>query len=150
MSLNLVEPQKKYKFLVEIDAFATFGFTKCSKIGMEIDNIEHRNGNDQNAPFNYRGLAKYMPITLERGITHDRSAWEWARQGYDPMTGFGMTLYKRNMNIIQLNDDNTPAKVYKCRGCYCRVYGVGDWDSMANEVSIESMEVMIDGFDLAA
>jgi phage tail-like protein len=141
-----MEPYKKYKFRIEIAGFARAGFQECGELSTNINNIQYREGDDQNAVRNFRGVAEFDELTLSRGITADRSFWEWAKEVYDPGQGFGAATYKRDLALVQLGEDNSVKNIYQILQAYPRQCKVGPWDAMDKTgVTIESLTLVFEG-----
>ena len=77
MAVQRERPYAQFNFLVDLGTGDTdgpqAGFQECSAIGMSVDVIEYRNGNDrENNVRKLTGLARYPDVTLKRG--HHRLA----------------------------------------------------------------------------
>ena len=75
-------PYGQFNFLVDLGTGSTdgpqAGFQECSEIGMAVDVIEYRNGNDgTNDVRKLTGLARYPDVTLRRGIIGSLDLHEW-------------------------------------------------------------------------
>ncbi len=78
-------PYGQFNFLVDLGTGSTdgpqAGFQECSEIGMAVDVIEYRNGNDRaNEVRKLTGLARYPDVTLRRGIIGSLDLNEWIDQ----------------------------------------------------------------------
>src|SRR4051812_35494980 len=79
VSLSRFDPYKNYRFLVYLDQGTSpvAGVSKVGGLKRTSDVIEYREGGDgvvRKGP----GRTKYDPITLERGVTHDKEFEAWA------------------------------------------------------------------------
>jgi phage tail-like protein len=75
-------PYAQFNFLVDLGTGATdgpqAGFQDCSEIGMSVDVIEYRNGNEkENGVRKITGLARYPDVTLKRGIIGSLDLYQW-------------------------------------------------------------------------
>jgi phage tail-like protein len=75
-------PYAQFNFLVDLGTGETdgpeAGFQECSEIGMAVDVIEYRNGNDrENAVRKITGLHKVADVTLKRGLIGSLSLYQW-------------------------------------------------------------------------
>ena len=66
-------PYAQFNFLVDLGTGSTdgsdAGFQECSEIGMSVDVIEYRNGNEkENSVRKLTGLTHVDDVTLRRGI----------------------------------------------------------------------------------
>ena len=78
-------PYGQFNFLVDLGTGSTdgpqAGFQECSEIGMAVDVIEYRNGNDRvNEVRKLAGLTRYPDVTLRRGIIGSLDLHEWIDQ----------------------------------------------------------------------
>jgi phage tail-like protein len=75
-------PYAQFNFLVDLGSGDTegtqAGFQECSAIGMSVDVVEYRNGNDkENAVRKLTGLARYPDVTLKRGVIGSLDLYGW-------------------------------------------------------------------------
>ena len=85
-------PYAQSNFLVDLGTGNTdgpqAGFQECSEIGMRLEVIEYRNGNDRsNEVRNLTGLARADDVTLRRGIIGSLDLYQWIdelRNGQNP------------------------------------------------------------------
>ena len=78
-------PYGQFNFLVDLGTGSTdgpqAGFQECSEIGMAVDVIEYRNGNDRvNEVRKLAGLTRYPDVTLRRGVIGSLDLHEWIDQ----------------------------------------------------------------------
>jgi phage tail-like protein len=141
------DPYKEFAFLVEItgnNVFAKAGFSKASGLKMSMDVIEYREGGDNNTFTRTPGLAKFEPITLERGMSEDGDMWAWAKKVFD-----SDPTYRANM-IVKLLDDRdrkTVVKQWEFKNVWVSDYETGDFDASSQNVMIERLTVQQEGFD---
>ena len=75
-------PYAQFNFLVDLGTGTTdgpqAGFQECSEIGMSVDVVEYRNGNEkENSVRKLTGLARYPDVTLRRGIIGSLDLYTW-------------------------------------------------------------------------
>jgi phage tail-like protein len=75
-------PYAQFNFLVDLGTGQTdgpqAGFQECSEIGMSVDVIEYRNGNDkENSVRKITGLNKATDVTLKRGVIGSLDLYQW-------------------------------------------------------------------------
>jgi phage tail-like protein len=75
-------PYAQFNFLVDLGTGNTdgphAGFQECSEIGMSVDVVEYRNGNEkENGVRKLTGLARYPDVTLKRGIIGSLDLYQW-------------------------------------------------------------------------
>ena len=76
MAIERNDPYGAFNFLVEVDGQVKAGFHEVSGLGMEIDVIEYRNGNDVERR-KLPGLRRYSNVVLKRGVTGSLGLYEW-------------------------------------------------------------------------
>jgi phage tail-like protein len=82
--IKRVDPYANFNFLVEIDGIARGGFSECSGLEVSVGVIEYREGTDKpNTVRKLPGLIKYSSIVLKRGVTQDKSLWNWIKRVVD-------------------------------------------------------------------
>jgi phage tail-like protein len=100
-------PYAQFNFLVDLGTGSTdgpeAGFQECSEIGMSVDVIEYRNGNEKtNDVRKLTGLARYSDVTLKRGIIGAVDLYDWLNEIRNGAEGVLRTV------TIQLrNEDHT-------------------------------------------
>ncbi len=85
MAVMRDRPYCQFNFLVDLGTGNTdgpeAGFQECSEIGMSVDVIEYRNGNEkENAVRKLTGLARVNDVTLRRGIIGSLNLYQWLDQ----------------------------------------------------------------------
>src|SRR5690348_4107361 len=85
MAVLRERPYAQFNFLVDLGTGTTdgpeAGFQECSEIGMSVDVIEYRNGNEKgNNVRKLTGLTRVSDVTLKRGIIGSLALYEWIGQ----------------------------------------------------------------------
>jgi phage tail-like protein len=109
MAVQRDRPYAQFNFLIDLGAGATdgpqAGFQECSEIGMSVDVIQYRNGNDrENSVRKLTGLARYPNVTLRRGIIGSLDLYQWLNDIRDG----NQTAY-RTVTVQLLSEDHTSA-----------------------------------------
>src|SRR5689334_5908268 len=72
------DPYRKFKFLVWWEgAGYVAAVSKVSALTKHVDPVDWRTGGDPNNTAKVPGLAKYEPITLERGLSANKNFMDW-------------------------------------------------------------------------
>jgi len=100
-------PYAQFNFLVDLGTGNTdgpeAGFQECSEIGMSVDVIEYRNGNEkENNVRKLTGLAHVNDVTLRRGIIGSLGLYQWLNQIRN-----GDPAAYRNVVIHLMSEDHT-------------------------------------------
>ena len=59
------DPYSGFNFLIEIDGVTVAGFSECSGLSTETDEIEYRNGSEDITVRKLPGLRKYTNLSLK-------------------------------------------------------------------------------------
>jgi phage tail-like protein len=107
MAVQRDRPYLQFNFLVDLGTGETdgprAGFQECSEIGMSVDVIEYRNGNErENSVRKITGLNRATDVTLKRGIIGSLDLYEWLN---DIRNGDQNAL--RTVTIQLQNEDHT-------------------------------------------
>jgi phage tail-like protein len=141
--------EDKFKFLVEIDGVTSAGFARCSALEVEIEKIEYREGGVL-VPYKAPGLGNISDLTLERGaVYNDTDLWDWFKSVVNTRTNTGAAedLFRRNLDIVVLNRDNTERYRWRCFDTWPMKFTAGDWDADASEHTITSVVLAVQNID---
>ncbi len=142
--------QKKFAFIVEIERIASAKFTKCSEISAEIAKVEQHEGGSL-TPDKSPGRVTVTDVTLERGVANgdsDLYSWWLDVVRISANSGLPTPFYKREVDVIQLDRDQTTLKRWILDGAWPTKMVVGEWDNDADENVIEMTTLTYDTFDL--
>lgn len=145
------DPYKNFRFEVEISGgmnFARAGFQKVSGLKQSIGVIEYREGTDPETTRKSPGMAKFDPITLERGQTPDNDCWTWARMLFDVMKQIQGTDggARANVRIKLRNRAGEVVRTWVVPNAWVSDYETGDFDSNAEDIMIERITIQHEGF----
>jgi phage tail-like protein len=97
------------------------------------------------------GRTKYEPITLERGVTHDKDFEDWANAAQVLDKGSPSTSLKnlrKEVRIELLNEDAQPAHRYIVHRCWVSEYqALPDLDAGQNAIAIEHIKLENEGWE---
>lgn len=138
---------KKFKFIVEIDDFASSAWTKCSELKMEIAKIEQWQGGAL-IPNKSLGRVTFTDVTLERGVTQDENCYDWMLNCADVVKNSGLVddEYKREVDIIQQDRDNKSLRKWGLEQSFPIAFSAGEWDNTSDENVMESVTLTFDQF----
>src|SRR5438552_18374999 len=66
------DPYKNFKLRVKWDGRYVAGISKVSAVKRTTEVVKHREGGDPSSSRKSPGRTEYDPITLDRGVTHDK------------------------------------------------------------------------------
>lgn len=142
----------KFKYIVIIQGsggggdFESAAFSKASGLKVDLTEIKYSEGG---AYIDYKepGKLEVGDITLARGVSKNQDMYNWLLLCVNAMAklpgGLGAVSpsFFKDLTIRQLDRDDTPALDHRLYWAFPKSLSMGDWDSNANEVSIEEMTV---------
>jgi len=138
------DPYQGFNFLVEIDGVTVAGFSEVSGLNSETAVIEYREGSDRrNSVRKIPGLTKFSNIVLKRGITTDRTLWNWRKAVIDG------AVERLSGAIILLDAERTPVVRWNFREGWPAKWEGPTLKAAGNEVAIETLEIAHEGLELA-
>ncbi|MCB0165240.1 MAG: phage tail protein [Anaerolineae bacterium] len=146
------DPYKNFKFRVKWDGRYVAGISKISVLKRTTEVVEHREGGDLNSMRKSPGQTKFEPITLERGVTHDREFELWAAKVWQYGRGFGAELslkdFRKDLIIELYNEAGQLALAYKVYRAWVSEYSaLPELDANANAVAIQSLVLQNEGWE---
>lgn len=141
---------KRFKFVVEIDGFASAGFQKCSELAVEVANVQYHEGGSL-IPNKSPGRLSFSDVTLQRGATSDLDMFRWFSEVAQTASGLGQAepAFKRNLDIVQQERDGTTLQRWQLINAWPIKFVAGEWDNESDENVIQSLTLTFDFFDLA-
>jgi phage tail-like protein len=132
-------PYGQFNFLIDLGSGSEgprAGFQECREIGMAVDVIEYRNGNDKaNEVRKLTGLARYPDVTLRRGLIGSLDLYNWLNEIRNGEQGAVRTV------TIQLqNEDHTQiVMTWALRRARIVRYVSGPLDARGTDVAMEEL-----------
>jgi phage tail-like protein len=149
MAVQRDRPNAQFNLLVDLGTGNTdgpqAGFEECSQIGMSVDVIEYRNGNDKESGVRkLSGLARYPDVTLKRGIIGSLDLYLWL----DEIRNGDEAAY-RTVTVQLLNEDHS-AVVQEWRLLRARPvkHVSGPFDARCSDVAIEELTLAYERLQL--
>lgn len=142
-------PYAQFNFLVDLGTGATdgpeAGFQECSEIGMSVDVVEYRNGNEkENSVRKLTGLARVNDVTLRRGIIGSLSLYQWLDQIRNGDAGAYRTVL-----IHLLSEDHTATVLtWKLHRARIVRHVSGPLNAKNSDVAIEELTLAYERLEL--
>jgi phage tail-like protein len=142
-------PYAQFNFLVDLGTGTTdgpeAGFQECSEIGMSVDVIEYRNGNDkENDVRKLTGLARVSDVTLRRGIIRSVDLYKWLDQIRN-----GDEEALRNVLIHLQNEDHTQTvRTWQLRRARIIKHASGPFNAKGTDVAMEEMTLAYERLEI--
>ena len=144
-------PLHKFHFQVEWGDGFRMGFTEVSGLDFETEVIEYREGTSKKYNKSKQpGLTKYSNVTLKRGTFQGDINFytEWRKTFFfqeDNKTG---SIYRRPITIKLLNEKHEPIMTWQLENAWPSKVQSTDLKADANEVAIETMEIVHEGLTI--
>ncbi len=149
MAVKRDRPYAQFNFLIDLGAGATdgpqAGFQECSEIGMSVDVVEYRNGNEkENDVRKLTGLARYPDVILKRGIIGSLDLYQWLN---DIRNG-NQTAY-RTVTVRLMNEDQT-AVVQEWKLLRARIikHVSGPFNARGSDVAMEELTLAYERLEM--
>jgi phage tail-like protein len=149
MAVQRDRPYAQFNFLVDLGTGNTdgphAGFQECSEIGMSVDVVEYRNGNEkENSVRKLTGLARYPDVTLKRGIIGSLDLYQWLN---DIRNGNQSAV--RTVVVQLMNEDHT-AVVQEWKLMRARIvkHVSGPFNARASDVAMEEITLAYERLEL--
>jgi phage tail-like protein len=146
------DPYKNFKFRVKWDGRYVAGVSKVSALKRMTEVVKHREGGDASSSRKSPGRTEYEPITLERGVTHDREFEVWANKVWNYGSGLGAETslrdFRKDITLEVYNEAGQLALAYKVYRCWVAEYqAMPDLDANANAVAIQHIKLETEGWE---
>jgi phage tail-like protein len=146
------DPFKKFKFRIKWDGNYVAGISKVGGLTRSTQVVSHREGGDPSSSRKSPGQTDYGPITLERGVTHNREFEEWANKvwTYGNAAGQEVSLkdFRKDIIIELYNEAGQKVIAYNVFRCWVSEYtAMPELDASGNAVAIQSMTLQHEGWE---
>ena len=146
------DPYKNFKFRVKWDGRYVAGISKVSALKRATEVVEHREGGDPSTSRKSPGRTKFDPITLERGVTHDKEFEQWANKVWNFGSGLGSEVslkdFRKDVILEVYNEAGQLAIAYKVfRAWVSEFQSLPDLDANANAVAIQTLKLENEGWE---
>jgi phage tail-like protein len=137
------DPFASFNFKLEIGGITVAGFSECTGLTTEQNVIDYREGQEGITPRKLPGLTKFGNITLKRGITVDKTIFDWRKTVSDGL------IERKNASIVLLDEARTEVVRWNVVEAWPSKYVAPDLKASANEIAIESIELTHEGLERA-
>ena len=137
------DPFRGCNFSVQIDGIARGAFSEVSGLTADGDAVDYREGTDlQHNVRKLVGLRKYSNLTLKRGYTQDGSLWAWYANILNGQPD------RRNVTIVLMNEARQEVMRWHAENAWINKIEGPSLKAAANEVAMESMELVHEGLTI--
>jgi len=149
MSVQRDHPYNQFNFLVDLGDGDTTGpaagFQECGGIGVEVQVVEYRNGNDTaNQVRKITGLSRHTDITLRRGIIGSLALWQWLDQVRNGNQGATRTVAIH----LQSEDHSSVVQSWKLLRARPVKYVTGPLSAKGTDVALEALTLAYERLEI--
>ena len=146
------DPYKNFKFRIKWGAAFVAGVSKISGLKRTTEVVKHREGGDPSSSRKSPGRTEFEPITIERGVTHDKEFEQWANKVWNFGSGLGAEVslkdFRKDVIIDVYNEAGQLALSYKVYRCWVSEFqSTSDLDANANAVLIQHLKLENEGWE---
>lgn len=138
-----VDPFRTFNFRLEIDGLTVGSFRECSGLTADGNAVDYREGTD--IPRSVRklpGLLNYTPVVLKRGYTQNPELWNWYRNIANGVTD------RRHGSVILMDEQRKDVMRWSLENMWIKKIEAPTFNATANEVAVESVELVHEGLML--
>jgi phage tail-like protein len=142
-------PYGQFNFLVDLGTGNTegpeAGFQECSEIGMSVDVIEYRNGNEkENNVRKLTGLTDVNDVTLRRGIIGSLDLYNWI----DQIRNGDAAAYRTVLIHLQNEDHTATVMTWKLLRARIVKHTNGPLNAKGTDVAMEELTLAYERLEL--
>jgi phage tail-like protein len=149
------DPFRGYKFRVKFNNQVVAGLTKCSALTVSIESKEFRTGDMDGFKQKLPGMVSFEAITLEQGITTDKTFEAWATSMANYVGNKGADSqktpddFRKEIDIEIYNLNNEKVKAYRVYQCWVSKYtALPALDAASADVMIQTIVLENEGFQV--
>ncbi len=135
------DPYGNFRFRVEIDGLVAGDFAEVTGLVSESDVIAHRDGADPSRVRHVPGIHKVSNLTMKRGLTADRSFWDWRKAVVDGQVN------RRDGVITLLDETGQVVARWRFKGGWPSKWEGPTLEGLGHDVAIETLVITHDGLD---
>ena len=135
------DPYRNFRFKVEIDGIQTASFAEATIPDSTTESVDYREGTDLPHQRKLSGLTKYGSITLKKGITDSMDLYNWKKQVED----FGAIKARKSISLILIDEEGNDKAQWNILEAWPTKYDSSDFSAKANDVVIETFEILHEG-----
>jgi phage tail-like protein len=145
------DPYVKFKFAILMEGRYVAGMTQISAMTRTTQVITYREGGDVSQTRKQPGMTDYEPITLSRGVTHDKEFERWANRVWniDGAGGQEISLenFRKDMIIEVRNEAGQKVLAYKVYDAWVSQFTAFDGlDAADSGVLMQSIQLQHQGW----
>jgi len=137
---SIIYPYKKFNYKVTFGGTEEAGFSEVSAVDISTDPVEYREGNMTGMTAGKQpGILKYSNVTLKNGVTSSQTLYNWMKTVLDGK------VTRKTVVITAMDDTMSEAASWQLENAWPTKYSAPDFNATANEVAVESLELVCEG-----
>ncbi len=143
------DPYLGFRFKVKFDGQYVAALNKCSALKKTTEVTPWYEGGDASGPHQIPGKTKYDPITLEAGVTQDRTFEEWANlvNNFDGDAATSLAHFRKDLSIEVYNLGGQKVLAYNVFRAWVSEYqALPQLDAGGNAVMITTIKLENEGW----
>jgi phage tail-like protein len=128
------DPLRGFRFVLEIDAIASGGFTRVKGLSRELRHESYREGGVNEYEHKLITQVTYPVLVLERGLALD-DLWNWAQDAADGI------VTRKTIRIRLQDEANDKAWAWQIESAIPVKWTASDLDAQTSPVLMESLEL---------
>jgi phage tail-like protein len=142
------DPYKSFMFRVKWDGQYVAGLSKMGALKRTTDPVVHREGGDPSYERKSPGTSKYDPVTLERGVTHDRAFEAWSNLVHSLKSPISLKNFRKDVTVDVFNEAGQKVLSYLLFRCWVSEFKtLPDLDAATAAVAIETIRLENEGWE---
>lgn len=136
------DPFRSFNFKLDMDG-VTGNFRECSGLTADGNVVEYREGTDlARTTRKMPGLLTFGNIMLKRGYTLNADLWTWYRNISNGL------MDRRNGTIILMDELHNEVMRWSITNAWIKKIEAPSFNATANEIAVESVELVHEGLML--
>jgi len=136
------DPYRNFRFKVQIDGIQIpGGFAEATIPDSSTEAVPYREGTDLPHERKLSGLTKYGNITLKKGLIDSMDLYNWKKQVEDT----GAKNARKSISLILIDEEGNDKAQWDIQEAWPIKYDPSDFSAKANEVVIETFEIVHEG-----
>lgn len=135
------DPYRNFRFKVQIEGIQIASFADATIPDSTTEAVPYREGTYPTHERKLSGLTKYGTITLKKGLTDSMELYNWKKQVEDS----GAIKARKSMSLILIDEEGNEKAQWDIQDAWPTKYDSSDFSAKANEVVIESFEIVHEG-----
>ncbi len=145
----MADPYRNFKFEVDCEGFPRAGFAKIGGLSETTEDIEYREGGENETPHHLSGQTKFGDITMERGMSTDEDFLNWRDEIFsvDRVEGNQGSPdgYRKTVTIYLKDKSGNRIHSWTAKRAWPKEFATEDLDANGNGVLIQSMVLCNEG-----